>query len=34
MNGECIRCGVETDSRIGDTWICESCSSLHELVRH
>jgi hypothetical protein len=25
MNGECIRCGVETDSRIGDTWICESC---------
>lgn len=25
MNGECVRCGVETGSRIGDTWICEPC---------
>ncbi len=25
MTGECIRCGVETDSQIGDAWICESC---------
>jgi hypothetical protein len=25
MTGECIRCGAETDSQIGEMWICESC---------
>jgi hypothetical protein len=25
MNGQCIRCGAETEFRVGDTWICASC---------
>jgi 2-amino-4-hydroxy-6-hydroxymethyldihydropteridine diphosphokinase len=25
QSGVCVRCGVKTENRLGDTWICESC---------